>query len=81
MSEAIAAGCITIYLEKPGAPTVAELEAMKKEGGLLGSLVLLRIILLFYSLLLAVHDDMVGPRESIDSIDFSMNGVVDRNEM
>jgi predicted dehydrogenase len=32
MSEAIAAGCTTIYLEKPGAPTVAELEAMKKEG-------------------------------------------------
>lgn len=32
MSEAITAGCSTIYLEKPGAPTVAELEAMKKEG-------------------------------------------------
>ena len=32
MSESIAAGCTTIYLEKPGAPTVAELEAMKKEG-------------------------------------------------
>lgn len=32
MSEAIAAGCTTIYLEKPGAPTVAELEAMKNEA-------------------------------------------------
>lgn len=32
MSEAIAAGCTTIYLEKPGAPSVAELEAMKKEA-------------------------------------------------
>jgi predicted dehydrogenase len=32
MSEAIEAGCSTIYLEKPGAPTVAELEAMKKEA-------------------------------------------------
>eukprot|EP00558_Chaetoceros_sp_UNC1202_P003397 CAMPEP_0197245460 /NCGR_PEP_ID=MMETSP1429-20130617/10238_1 /TAXON_ID=49237 /ORGANISM="Chaetoceros sp., Strain UNC1202" /LENGTH=370 /DNA_ID=CAMNT_0042705957 /DNA_START=97 /DNA_END=1209 /DNA_ORIENTATION=+ len=32
MSEAIKAGCTCIYLEKPGAPTVAELEAMKKEG-------------------------------------------------
>jgi len=32
MSEAIAAGCQTIYLEKPGAPTVAELVAMKAEA-------------------------------------------------
>jgi len=32
MTEAIAAGCTTIYLEKPGAPSVAELEAMKKEA-------------------------------------------------
>eukprot|EP00979_Chaetoceros_neogracilis_P012949 scaffold3559_cov284-Chaetoceros_neogracile.AAC.47 len=32
MSEAIDAGCTTIYLEKPGAPTVAELEAMKSEA-------------------------------------------------
>lgn len=32
LSEAIKAGCTTIYLEKPGAPTVAELEAMKKEA-------------------------------------------------
>jgi predicted dehydrogenase len=32
LGEAIAAGCSTIYLEKPGAPTVAELEAMKKEA-------------------------------------------------
>jgi len=33
VGEAIKAGCSTIYLEKPGAPTVAELEAMKKEAG------------------------------------------------
>lgn len=32
LGEAIKAGCTTIYLEKPGAPTVAELEAMKKEA-------------------------------------------------
>jgi len=32
MGEAIAAGCTTIYLEKPGAPTVGELEAMKAQG-------------------------------------------------
>jgi len=29
LSEAIAAGCSTVYLEKPGAPTVAELKSMK----------------------------------------------------
>lgn len=29
LNEAIQAGCTTIYLEKPGAPTVAELEAMR----------------------------------------------------
>lgn len=32
LSEAIKHGCTTIYLEKPGAPTVAELEAMKEEA-------------------------------------------------
>jgi len=32
LGESIAAGCSVIYLEKPGAPTVAELEAMKKEA-------------------------------------------------
>jgi len=31
-SEAIANGCSTIFLEKPGAPTVAELQAMKDEA-------------------------------------------------
>ena len=32
LGECIIAGCTTIYLEKPGAPSVAELEAMKKEA-------------------------------------------------
>jgi len=32
LGEAIKAGCKTIYLEKPGAPTVAELETMKTEA-------------------------------------------------
>lgn len=32
LGEAIAAGCSVIYLEKPGAPTVKELEVMKKEA-------------------------------------------------
>jgi len=32
LSEAIKAGCSTIYLEKPGAPTVAQLQDMKKEA-------------------------------------------------
>lgn len=32
MSEAIKAGCHCIYLEKPGAPTVAELAVMKSEA-------------------------------------------------
>jgi len=32
MSEAIQHGCTCIYLEKPGAPTVKELEAMREEG-------------------------------------------------
>jgi len=32
LGESIKAGCTTIYLEKPGAPSVAELEAMKKEA-------------------------------------------------
>jgi predicted dehydrogenase len=30
LNEAIAAGCTVVYLEKPGAPTVAELESMKQ---------------------------------------------------
>jgi predicted dehydrogenase len=41
MSESIAAGCTTVYLEKPGAPTVAELEAMKKEASTKGVTVLM----------------------------------------
>ena len=32
LGEAIAAGCSVIYLEKPGATTVAELETMKKQA-------------------------------------------------
>jgi len=32
LGESIAAGCSVIYLEKPGAPTVGELEAMKKQA-------------------------------------------------
>jgi predicted dehydrogenase len=32
LTESIAYGCKCIYLEKPGAPTVAELEQMKKEA-------------------------------------------------
>lgn len=32
LDEAITAGCTTIYLEKPGAPTVTELETMKKHA-------------------------------------------------
>jgi len=32
LGESIKHGCSTIYLEKPGAPTVAELEAMKEEA-------------------------------------------------
>merc|ERR1719157_58886 len=32
LSESIQSGCKTIYLEKPGAPTVVELEAMKTEA-------------------------------------------------
>jgi predicted dehydrogenase len=32
LTEAISAGCTVVYLEKPGSPTVAELEAMKKEA-------------------------------------------------
>ena len=41
LGQAIAAGCSTIYLEKPGAPTVAELEAMKKEADDAGVTVLM----------------------------------------
>ncbi|KAL7543882.1 hypothetical protein ACHAXR_013285 [Thalassiosira sp. AJA248-18] len=32
LGESIAAGCTVIYLEKPGAPTVAELKAMKQQA-------------------------------------------------
>ncbi|GMI02026.1 hypothetical protein TrLO_g10431 [Triparma laevis f. longispina] len=32
LTECIAHGCSVVYLEKPGAPTVAELEAMKEEA-------------------------------------------------
>ncbi|KAI2510957.1 hypothetical protein MHU86_3429 [Fragilaria crotonensis] len=41
LKEAIKAGCTTIYLEKPGAPTVAELEAMKDEAAASGVTVLM----------------------------------------
>ena len=36
LGEAIKHGCTTIYLEKPGAPTVAEIEAMKNEASTAG---------------------------------------------
>jgi predicted dehydrogenase len=36
LSEAIATGCKCIYLEKPGAPTVGELSAMKDEAAAAG---------------------------------------------
>jgi hypothetical protein len=41
LKEAIAAGCSVIYLEKPGAPTVAELEEMKKTADNAGVKVLM----------------------------------------
>lgn len=41
LKEAIKAGCTTIYLEKPGAPTVAELESMKDEAAASGVTVLM----------------------------------------
>jgi len=41
LTESIANGCKTIYLEKPGAPTVAELEAMKAEADSAGVEVLM----------------------------------------
>jgi len=41
LGESIKAGCTTIYLEKPGAPTVAELQAMKKEASDAGVTVLM----------------------------------------
>jgi predicted dehydrogenase len=41
LGQAIAAGCSTIYLEKPGAPTVAELQAMKQEADDAGVTVLM----------------------------------------
>lgn len=41
LTESIAAGCTTIYLEKPGAPTVAELETMKAQADEAGVTVLM----------------------------------------
>lgn len=41
LSESIANGCKTIYLEKPGAPTVAELQSMKEEAQAAGVEVLM----------------------------------------
>jgi predicted dehydrogenase len=41
LSESIKAGCTTIYLEKPGAPTVKELEAMRDEANAAGVKVLM----------------------------------------
>jgi len=41
LTEAIAAGCSSIYLEKPGAPTVAELEIMMREADAAGVTVLM----------------------------------------
>ena len=41
LGEAIKHGCTTIYLEKPGAPTVAEIEAMKNEASTAGVTVLM----------------------------------------
>jgi predicted dehydrogenase len=41
LSESIKAGCTTIYLEKPGAPTVKELEAMRDEANAAGVAVLM----------------------------------------
>jgi predicted dehydrogenase len=41
LTESIAHGCKCIYLEKPGAPTVAELEQMKKEADAAGVEVLM----------------------------------------
>lgn len=41
LEEALAAGCKCIYLEKPGAPTVAELEAMKEHAEAAGVEVLM----------------------------------------
>lgn len=41
LKESIAAGCSTIYLEKPGAPTVTELATMKQEAADAGVAVLM----------------------------------------
>ncbi|GMI40153.1 hypothetical protein TeGR_g3066, partial [Tetraparma gracilis] len=41
LSECISHGCNTIYLEKPGAPTVAELQAMRTEAAGAGVTVLM----------------------------------------
>ncbi|KAG7343279.1 hypothetical protein IV203_021224 [Nitzschia inconspicua] len=41
LTECIANGCSTIYLEKPGAPTVAELSAMRDEAKAAGATVLM----------------------------------------
>lgn len=41
LGESIDAGCTAIYLEKPGAPTVAELQAMKEQSATAGVTVLM----------------------------------------
>jgi predicted dehydrogenase len=41
LTECIANGCTTVYLEKPGAPTVAELAAMRDEANAAGVKVLM----------------------------------------
>lgn len=41
LSEAITSGCMTVYLEKPGAPTLEELEDMKKRADYHGVTVLM----------------------------------------
>jgi len=41
LTDSIAAGCTTIYLEKPGAPTVSELEKMRDEAKAAGVTVLM----------------------------------------
>lgn len=41
LGESIEAGCTAIYLEKPGAPTVAELQAMKEQAAAAGVTVLM----------------------------------------
>ena len=41
LEKCIAAGCSTIYLEKPGAPTVGELVTMKEKAAAAGVTVLM----------------------------------------